>query len=427
MKKNKNKKRNRIIVIAIIIIIIILIAISQLTKGAKDNTDNDLGKNDVTIVSSESLSDTISAKGVVQSKKINTVLANSTLEVVTVNVEVGDKVNKGDVLAVLDASELEKTLNTTLQSNSITVQTQDLTYEQQIQALKDTIEAGKESNDTIWEQWVASANIDPELHEKLGQQLASNNATRFEAQDTLDQVEGRKPVTSSAAKSIILSKATNNNTKATLANSADSLRQQIEDATIVAPASGTITSANLQVGNYANSVAFVIQDLDDLEVVSSINERDFSSVDEGLKTIVTSDAIKNVTYEGKVSLIAPVATSVATNTVFSTTIDIENEDGQIRPGMNAKVKYVLFEEEGVLSVPLDAVVYEDDKTYVYVLNQVDSGYQAKKVEVTTGKENDINITITSGIKANDLVMNYPSNYDDIDNMTFDYEGNNDGE
>ncbi len=195
------------------------------------------------------------------------------------------------------------------------------------------------------------------------------------------------------------------------------LKKQLSEAEITAPISGTVTAVNVEVGDKASGVLFVIENADSLKINTSIKEYDLMSVQNGMKAIISADAIPNEKYNGKVSFIAPAAKKAADGTTksgsstveFESEIDVTDAKTDLRIGMNAKVNIIVEEKQGALAVPYDAVLTDVDGTsYIYIAQQNGDKYTAKKVIVTIGMETDFLLEVISDeIKEGDIVITSP--------------------
>lgn len=195
------------------------------------------------------------------------------------------------------------------------------------------------------------------------------------------------------------------------------LKKQLSEAEITAPISGTVTAVNVEVGDKASGVLFVIENAEALKINTSIKEYDLMSVQNGMKAIISADAIPNVKYNGKVSFIAPAAKKAADGTTksgsstveFESEVDVTDTKTDLRIGMNAKVNIIVEEKQGALAVPYDAVITDVDGTsYIYIAEQNGDKYTAKKVVVTIGMETDFLLEVISNeLKEGDIVITSP--------------------
>lgn len=80
-------------------------------------------------------------------------------------------------------------------------------------------------------------------------------------------------------------------------------------------------------------------------------------------------------------------------------VDMSNSDHALYPGMYAKIDFHVTIPEGVPMVPDDALVFRDGKSYVPIVRN-DHLHLA---EVTLGYDNGMNVEVTNGISADDMV------------------------
>lgn len=115
-------KKKVIKVVIAIIIVIIIVAGCAIFLRPTSNVPNEISNSFIRTVtlSKGSLNQTVSTSGTISSNEVSTVSTNLTYPIKTIEVEVGDVVNEGDVIATLDSSEIESQItkaNETLQDN----------------------------------------------------------------------------------------------------------------------------------------------------------------------------------------------------------------------------------------------------------------------------------------------------------------------
>jgi HlyD family secretion protein len=177
---------------------------------------------------------------------------------------------------------------------------------------------------------------------------------------------------------------------------------------ISAPFEGTITQAFIKPGDVvtAGTKAFQIDDLTHLLVDVQVSEVDINRVQLGQVVTLTFDAVANKEYNGSVTDIATVGTSVNGSVNFNVTVDISDFDDSVKPGMTAAVNIAVTELTNVLLVPNQAVRVVNGKRVVYVLR---NGFPTP-VEITLGASSNTDSEVTGGnLKAGDpIVLNPPS-------------------
>ena len=197
----------------------------------------------------------------------------------------------------------------------------------------------------------------------------------------------------------------------------EQMDESMEDLVITAPAAGTVTAVYATVGGPSTGLLFVIEDVEDLVVKTTIRSYDVGQVQEGMDVTIKSDATGDASFAGTVSFIAPASQKTATgetntaNEVFDAEVKVLSQDTGLRIGMSVRLNYVLEAETGVLAVPYDAV-YTNASGQSCVMAARDQGngkYLLEEIPVTTGVESDVEVAISGpGIQRGLQVLNDPA-------------------
>lgn len=196
----------------------------------------------------------------------------------------------------------------------------------------------------------------------------------------------------------------------------EDLTERLEDHTITAPISGTIVQKNYKeldtIGGNLNSsttTLAIIYDMSKLTFDMSIDELDLGMIEVGQKVKITSDSIKDQTFEGVVTKKSIVGSSSGGTTVYPVTVEIEGND-RLLPGMNINAEIVISNNENVLAIPASAVKRGNKVEIVKnASSETKTGSVTEKpeteiVEVTLGASNSDYVEITSGLSEGDIVV-----------------------
>jgi len=320
-----------------------------------------------------------------------------------------------------------------------------------------------------YERTVATFNAQKASVAGAQQQLIQNQANFVNAEATYKrnvELFAKKVISASefdAAKAAYLTaKATLASAKENVTGAKFTLEQtganvkeagaNLAKTTIYAPVDGVVSKLSIELGDrilgtsqMAGTEIMRISNLSSMEVNVDVNENDITRVKVGDKSSIEVDAFSDKKFRGVVTEIASSSTAVGTTTStsvdqvtnFSVKIRITEElagkqQSIFRPGMSATVD---IESESLtgLAIPIQSVFTDNgsktgddaknqgnqentdkqksklnDKTikqYVYVYDA--STKKVKKVEVTTGIQNDQFIIVKTGIKAGQEIVTGP--------------------
>lgn len=135
-----------------------------------------------------------------------------------------------------------------------------------------------------------------------------------------------------------------------------------------APFAGTISEVNLMPGDMvtAGTNAFRVDDLSNLLVDVEISEVDINRVQVGQNVSLTFDAIQDKEYTGTVTEVGSVGASLSGVVNFKVTVRLIDADEQVKSGMTAAVNIIVNQVDDVLLVPNRAVRLRNGERTVYV-------------------------------------------------------------
>jgi RND family efflux transporter MFP subunit len=177
-------------------------------------------------------------------------------------------------------------------------------------------------------------------------------------------------------------------------------------ATIVAPIAGVVGSVSTQEGETVaaglNAPTFVtVIDLRRLQVDAYVDEVDIGKVRSGQKAVFTVDAFPGREFAGEVAAIYPKAVIQDNVVNYDVVIEISTPfGGLLRPDMTASVTITLDERKGVLAVPAAAVVRERGKTLVRVVR----GDRSEAREITVGWKDGGWVEVVRGLTEGETVL-----------------------
>jgi HlyD family secretion protein len=144
-------------------------------------------------------------------------------------------------------------------------------------------------------------------------------------------------------------------------SSRDLADMTLRDAAIVAPIDGVILTREVDPGQtvaatFQTPVLFTVaEDLARMRVVADVDEADIAKVAVGQAATFTVDAFPQREFDAKVVQVRNAAQVVTGVVTYEVLLDVENAEGQLRPGMTTTVKITTAEATDVLCVPNGAL------------------------------------------------------------------------
>lgn len=155
----------------------------------------------------------------------------------------------------------------------------------------------------------------------------------------------------------------------------EAARIQLGYTKVYAPIAGVVAEVATQVGetvaaSFAAPTFVTIIDLDRLEVWAYVDETDIGRVEVGQIALFTVDTYAETDFEGVVTAIRPMAEIQDAVVNYVTVIEIDRGHGKIlRPEMTTTVNIALERRENVIAIPNSAVRWDANGAYAVVLHE----------------------------------------------------------
>jgi len=335
-------------------------------------------------------------------------------------VDTGDRVNAGDVLFTMDESDIQTNINS-LEAQLATanaavraaqtgvsiaggggsataIQT-ELMIEQrelglaQAQMAFDNTKKNFEDAEALFEIGAIS-----KMEYELGETALKNaEITVAQARSALEQARSTYSESLRRAQDGLAQAVAQRNS---LEVNLEAARERLNDASVTAPISGVISARNVEplAMLLPNVAPFMIVKVDTVVVHVNVTESVVNSIASGQKVSVRITAASEAPFIGEVTLISPTANDMTA--AFSVEIAIDNSKGLMRPGMFAEAFFVRDESVDSIVIPRSAVLNEDGMTVVYLAE----GERAVRRVVTVGVDSGVEIEITDGLAAGELLI-----------------------
>lgn len=405
--------------IVIAVVICLIAGIVYYKKSNATNTEMPTMVNTASVQKGD-IKESISLRAALEGTESAEIVSRLHYEVLQLNVKEGDRVKRGQVLAVLDSDTLKEEIKRaedqlalakveSSEASSRSAQNVELAKAQLEDKLKDQQTAYEKAvldRDEIKRKYdniktLVDAGIETE------EALKEIQNTYDAAQQAVDSytVEDGKVVATAADLKSIENSADNSagsraKSIAMLQTELNNKRKDLEECQIVSPIDGTITRVNIKLGRFADDTdddkpMFVVENIDQLEMDILVSEYDIGKIEIGQTATITADILKGETVEGIVDRISPTGEEKASSTerVIPTTVRITGDTKGLIAGINAKAEILISESNDTLILPLECLQQNEDGT-ISVL-RVNSENKIEVIPVTTGVENDLNVEVFS--------------------------------
>ncbi len=363
-------KKFRVLIILLVIGFIILTFVRYTSNTAKKViAQMETGDTEIAKVEARDLVETVTATGTVESAKKRTVASTIVRDtkITSVNCEVGDYVEEGDILVTFSYESINKTisqLQEDIAESKATKSVNDISNTRTyyyaygtesivIRDLQTAIdERQKELNEACNEYGDAKRKLDelkeerdrhPDggetetmiIDENTGEMIYTKNyfdpliesqenavATAYKAQENAqmaydkavqaleDEIYKGSNTLAGATETYQKNSITSNDPTKQLQRQLEDYRDKLDDYVIIAPISGLVTDVNVEENNsFAGGNIATIQDCSTLYINTEIDEYDIPNIKVGQRVVIKTDATREDELEGVIDEIAQTATN----------------------------------------------------------------------------------------------------------------------
>ncbi|MNJ87743.1 Macrolide export protein MacA [compost metagenome] len=339
---------------------------------------------EVTPVARGNIEATVTAIGTLQPMSSVEVGAQVSGQVLKLHVQPGDVVKKGQLLAEIDASVLQA-----------------------------TVDAGRAQQNELQAQLAeqrAQHRLSQQQHERQ-QQMHKDEATR------LEDVQTAEANLAAAVARIAQTQARIVQTQSSL--KADEAR--LGYTRIYAPMGGTVIGIDAKEGQtlnatYQTPTLMRIADLSSMTVWTTVSEADIRRVKAGQAAYFTTLAGDRRRWTGEVRQVLPappVAAATQSNpnqtpvskvVQYTVLFDVDNKDAELLPQMTAQVSFITASARDVLVAPLSALQPVEQKPQIYTARILGSDDQPQTREVRAGVNDRLAVQVVEGLKEGEKLI-----------------------
>jgi RND family efflux transporter MFP subunit len=305
-----------------------------------------------------------------------TLFARATGYISVRNVDIGSKVRKGDVLALIAAPDLDQQFG---QAKAQLVQ------------LQASVEQAK-----------ANAELGRVTSARTSQLVVKGVSSAQQGDQDRLTFASRTAALAVARANVVVQQAAVNR-----------LAQLTDFEQITAPFDGVITSRLIDVGSLVTADAnsgtplFSIDRTDVLRVRVYVPQTDYFGIKDGDRATVTVPELPDRVFEGKVARNA--RTLAAGTRTLLTEVDVNNKDGVLTAGLYGIVHFQVRRSNPVVLIPSQAVIFNKDGLSAAVVSN--GKVELRKLELEA--DNGVNVEVRIGLRPGDrVILSPPANIAD---------------
>jgi RND family efflux transporter MFP subunit len=180
------------------------------------------------------------------------------------------------------------------------------------------------------------------------------------------------------------------------------IQQDLKDSIIVAPFDGFIVEKMMNEGEMATTMPpsniFHLVDTSSIKIECGITEEKKKSIKVGEEVLIEVDAYPDDVFTGKITTVNPKVD--ADSRTFKIKIELPNPVFRLEIGMFTRMKIIEYKSKGALLIPQRVIVEDNESKKVFVV--VNS--RAVEKPITTGIINHDIVEVTEGLNEGDVVV-----------------------
>lgn len=432
--KIKSKKK----IIGIILVIAVVIGGTMYSSKIMTLGISTLDSSKYIVLKSGDNINKIEVKGEVTGDDATNVYSQVNIPIKEINVDIGDIVKAGDVLAILDTTkleeeikELEEAIESNYACNKIQLENAKEIYDEALSLSDENANGDIKNAQTA----VDAAKLDLDKKEKDYEDYSILFENGGVSQKDIEEVkllyDNAKLTYDNAVTALnnIKSKVQLNLTTSeknyeaakiqfndqSQKTSLENKKKDLERAVIKAPIDGMISVKNASVGNVAQGDLFQIKDAEDTTITVNVKEVDIEKIKVGQKAEIKTDSTGSNIIAGEVTEVSLIAKkedddllnlkSDDAEAEFEVKVKITDSNYKLKLGMKAKVNIITEEKEDAYIVPNESIIKDkDDNDSLYILEKNGDIYIVKNIEITKGSVGELNTEILSDYLRDDLII-----------------------
>ena len=397
---NGRKKRRKRIIIASVIIVILVLIIGVAVAFSHGSTKIDPSK--LAKVEKGDLAKSVVATGKVEPITKVEVKSKASGIVKKLDVEYGDRVKRGQLLAQLDKEEISAGVEQSraaLQAADANLTSAKADYER--------AKVDAEGPDVPLLKRAYERNLGM-AKDGVVSQSALDDAEKDYKMAVNKQNVARAQITVLQAK-IAQAQAQVAQDDANLKQ----LEEQLSYTDITSPIDGIVLSRDVEIGDAVSSIlvlgsgatlVMTLGDTSQVYVKGKVDESDIGRVYLGQPARIKVESFKDKTFKGVVTKISPMGVEKDNVTTFEVRVSIDNPGGELKAEMTANAEIILDEHKNVLQIPEGSILYDKDRNASVEVPDPKGKEGKRKIAINIGISNGAKTEVLKGLNEGEQVV-----------------------
>jgi RND family efflux transporter MFP subunit len=182
------------------------------------------------------------------------------------------------------------------------------------------------------------------------------------------------------------------------------LELQLSYTKIKSPVEGYVTARSIEVGTRVNTnqQVFTVEDFYPLLVKVYVPTSDIVNLDTGMESEITTDVLAGMVFNGKIKIVNP-RIDVQSGTV-KVTIEVFDKTGKLKPGMFVETKVLIRNKPDALVIPRKSISYKQNQAFVYISQRQGMQVQVSERPIKTGIAEGDFIEVLEGLEAGERIV-----------------------
>jgi HlyD family secretion protein len=400
MKNIKLSRKGKIVLGVVTLVIIVMV-------GYFINQSSSQVSVDYYTVDEGEILQSISSEGKIISEDVSTAFAGANGEVIIFNKEIGDVVEKGDVIAKINKDTI------LLQIDGVNGQIANVEY-----MLKEAVKPAEKERINSLEYSIETAKNNLERSKEQVSKMEKLYENQAISLEELDNAKDQKIELENQVKSLqsdlsLLKKTASANVQMQYESQINSLKAEKEQlkntlnrTDIVADINGVITEKFIKKGSFVTQGSPIVEvtNLDDIKILADVLESELIDIKRGMSVKIDDSRSGKMVMSEVVKIYPKIYSELTELGIQQKKVNVEVDGSQLSKGYILNqvldLEFIVDERASALRIPLDSYYTDNEEHFVFINNN--GVAESKKIDI--GLIGEDYVEIEDGLLKGDQII-----------------------